>query len=359
MFYRNICHRLITRIRATVTYGALPALFGAATLQAAPLDPPTPEAIAEGRQIVQEMKASPRGPYSRIRWYCNDGTVQPPVAYACREHGGGRQHAEYSAARARLADLGWSVGTIFAALTFEELIQSQPRQGRLRELPLERYLVDIDNGWVLARAQDYRGRVQIEDETASGKRLLERLLADEAWALENFLLVREAARTIPHGADSDLARSVRRDAVELAELAPAADRFRAEIHSSPSRDIVPRLDAWATTQSRPEVADFARRLARDLDQLYGPAGRRARIAAALAALRAAEPGQAWRAEVQATLEAVPANRVPGLCHLLGAARSEVFVQLDATRRVALVDAMQELESTVQLTFQEELAQARL
>ena len=220
--------------RNRVRFLALALLFAGPQLIAAPLDPPTSEALAEARRIVQDMSENPRGPYSRIRWYCNDGTVQPPVAYACTNRGGGRQHAEYSQQRQRLAELGWSVGTIFAALPYEELFDGQHRQQRLREIPLERYLIDIDNGWVLRRARDYRGRVQLEDEEAAGKKLLLRMLSDTEWAADNFLLVRETARAIPHGDDSDLARKVRRDAIQIAEIDPAADKWRAEIHSDPN-----------------------------------------------------------------------------------------------------------------------------
>ena len=37
---------------------------------------------------VRDMKSSPRGPFSRIRWFCADGSILPPKPYACREHGG-------------------------------------------------------------------------------------------------------------------------------------------------------------------------------------------------------------------------------------------------------------------------------
>ncbi len=337
----------------------LPFLAAAANIQGAPLDPPTPETVAEARQIVQEMRNNPRGPYSRIRWYCNDGSVQPPVAYACRERGGGRQHAEYSGQRERLAGLGWSVGTIFAALSFEELMQSQSREGRLRELPLERYLVDIDNGWVLQRAKDYRGRVQVEDETSAGRELLRQVLAREAWALENFLLVRETARTIPHGAESDLARTVRRDAVQLAEMDPAAETWRAEIHSRPARDTAPRLAAWAARRQQPEVAAFATELARNLDLLYGQSGRQARIDQALAAVRKSPAGAAWAQAVSAAMREPAAGRIAPVCGALQSARAEVFARLGPDGRVALLDAMQELESVVPITFQEHLATAPL
>jgi len=305
------------------------------------------------------MRDSERGPYSRIRWFCNDGTVQPPVAYACREHGGGRQHAEYSPARARLAELGWSVGTIYAALTQDELLQSRPREGRLRELPLEQYLVDIDGGWVLARARDYRGRIQVEDESYAGHELLTQLVSRDSWALDNFLLVRELARTIPHGSDSDLARSVRREAIELAELEPAAERWRVEIHTNPSRDIAPRLAAWAAGHENEEVAGLASRLAADLDLLYGPTGRRARIDASLRAVGRGEAGAAWRRAVGDALALDGPDLVAQSCGLLATARADLFGQLRPASRVALLDAMTELDATVQIAFQESLATAAL
>ena len=48
------------------------------------------------RQWIKEMKTSPRGPFTRIRWFCEDGSVLAPKAYACKDHGGGVQHGEWS-----------------------------------------------------------------------------------------------------------------------------------------------------------------------------------------------------------------------------------------------------------------------
>ena len=41
------------------------------------------------RGWIREMKTSARGPFQHIRWFCNDGTIQPPKEYACKDHGGG------------------------------------------------------------------------------------------------------------------------------------------------------------------------------------------------------------------------------------------------------------------------------
>lgn len=325
---------------------------------AAPLDPPVPEALAEARGIVQEMIRSPRGPYSRIRWFCNDGTTQPPLAYACSVHGGGRQHAEYSADRERLARLGWSVGTVFAPLTVEELLQSAPRQQRLRELALERYLIDIDNGWVLRRALGYRGRVQVEDENATGRELLLTLLGDTEFVRDNFLLFRESVRVIPHGEDTDLARNVRRAAIELAELEPAAEQWRAEIHSTPSMSTAGRLRAWLARQRREDVFTLGEQIASNLDRLYGETGRRERQLEALAQLQSPEAASKWRQFVVAALDTPPAQRIRNLCTALLTAR-ETTLELPASTQLALLDALPGLETEVQLSYGELAANGRL
>jgi hypothetical protein len=346
-------HEVIPREPRLLSRICLPAfLFALSASNAVPLDQPAPEVLAEARRIVQEMTDNQRGPYSQIRWFCNDGTIQPPVAYACREHGGGRQHAQYSKARQRLAELGWSVGTIFAATTFDELFDAGNRQQRLRELALEKYLTDIDNGWVLRRAQDYRGRVQVEDEDYSGKELLNQLLSDAPWSLDNFLLIRESARVVPHGEDTDLARTVRRAAIELAELDRGAERWRIEIHTNPDATTAKRLRAWLAMQQGPEVLAVGEQLATDLDLLYGPIGRLDRIDTLLKGLSRLKAGRAWSTDVRAALVLPAEQKVQTLCHELSGARSSVFAALPAPGRLVLVDAMQGLETEVQLAYQQ-------
>ena len=48
------------------------------------------------RAAIVDMKDQPRGPFKRLRWFCNDGTILPPKSYACQPHGGGRQHGQWS-----------------------------------------------------------------------------------------------------------------------------------------------------------------------------------------------------------------------------------------------------------------------
>jgi hypothetical protein len=227
------------------------------------------------------MKDSERGPYRRIVWFCNDGTVQPPVPFACREHGGGRQHAEYSADRERLAELGWPVGTIFASLDWDELWDPTRRHLRLRQLVLEKYLVGVDDGWVLRRARWYRGRIQIEDEEAAGRELLLRLLGQGDWVRSDFLLAREAARVIPHHGGEDRTRTMRRLAEDTANLDADFQRLRIKIHTSPEETDAAAVREWVAAARRRGVSDTvvatADSLATVIDGIYSRAGRLERL----------------------------------------------------------------------------------
>lgn len=326
------------------------------TFGQAPLEPPGAIVISEARGIVQSMIDNPRGPYSRIRWFCNDGTVQPPTAFACREHGGGRQHAEYSAQRERLAALGWSVGTIFAELDYADLADDATRRQRLRELPLERYLTDIDDGWVLRGARNYRGRTQIEDEEAHGRELLLDLLANPRWVTENYLLARESVRTIPHiGNSDDVARSVRRDAIEIVARDPSFEPLRAEIHGAPSRATAERVRAWNVNKPD-DLAMLVDKLATELDLLYSPAGRRARLQKHLEALlrNPALLGLAEQLRIGTTQAG--AMRLANLAALAGELRA--LVEAPATSaaiRLRLFDLLIDLEGELTVTLSETLS----
>ncbi len=269
------------------------ALAAGQVFAAAPvLSPPSPESLNEAWTLAETMKGSERGPYRRIAWFCNDGSIHPAKPYPCAELGGGRQHAEYSAERRRLAELGWHAGTVVAALTWEEMWQPQGRHQRLRELPLERYLEAVDDGWVLRRARQYRGRVQLEDEEKNGRALLLKLLEQPGFLNENFLLAREIARALPHGIPGgDRTRTIRHLAQEIADTDASFARLRIEVHSRPSAETSGRVRDWPAGRKglSSELRDKAQRLAAGLDDLYGLAGRKQRLKAAADALAKYSP----------------------------------------------------------------------
>jgi hypothetical protein len=98
--------------------GVLLALLLAIAVPAADADPSAVAAQAADPSIyagwIAEMKESPRGPFSRIRWFCADGAVLPPRPYACGEHGGGHQHGEWSERTLALRGQGYYVANVLA-----------------------------------------------------------------------------------------------------------------------------------------------------------------------------------------------------------------------------------------------------
>jgi hypothetical protein len=72
------------------------------------------------RTWIEQMKKAPKGPFSNIRWFCKDGTVLPPTPYACRPHGGGHQHGEWSERTSLLRSQGYMIANFLADLDPEK-----------------------------------------------------------------------------------------------------------------------------------------------------------------------------------------------------------------------------------------------
>ncbi|HMB74185.1 MAG TPA: PEP/pyruvate-binding domain-containing protein, partial [Gammaproteobacteria bacterium] len=261
---------------------------------------------------------------------------------------------EYSAERARLAELGWSVGTVFAALPFAELLGEERRRGRLRQLPLEAYMVDIDDGWVLRQARSYRGRVQIEGEEAAGESLLLGLMSDVAWTADNFLLVRELTRVVPHtGGAQDLSRDLRRGAIELAEIDASFQGLRAEIHGAPSESTAARVRQWARGKSA-DAASAAANIADMIERLYGAGGRRDRLAAYSArfARLPATEGLAGGLDLG---DSAAAERLEWLAAVARTARESIVAPMaTAALRLELFDFVTDIEAELFITAAEAL-----
>ncbi len=215
--------------------------------------PLTEQQVREVRAGIETMKQDPRGPYLRIRWFCADGTVQPPTGSPCRERGGGVQHAEYNDLAKRLARLHIHVGTILQATSDEDLLDTANDNYRLKELVLAKHLFEIDDGWALRKAQFYRGAKQIEDEEARGHAFLERQLADSSWVRSNYLLATQLVASLPHAAigGEQATHRIRNLATEVANLDPGFLNLRIKIHSFPSRDDLAAVRSYLAAKRHP------------------------------------------------------------------------------------------------------------
>ncbi len=319
---------------------------------ASQLTPPGEEVIAEARMIIKEMINSERGPYRQIRWFCNDGVVLPPKQYACKAHGGGHQHAQYSSQRERLSQLGWNVGTIFTAMTWDELWDLDNRQQRLRELPLERYLTDIDNGWVLRRAKHYRGRIQLEDEEATGNVLLLQLLENSEWIKNNYLLTKEVIKTIPHNYKVDLTRSIRRISQEIAEKDGSFQNLRVEIHTNPSFSSISRLNEWLATRqidkTDTSLISSVNSLIANLNLLYSPAGRQQRLRSAFLELQKHSQLEHLGENILIDTQQTSIVRLDHLSQTLYEFKRSILSELNTSLRLLLFDIYPDIEEEIRL-----------
>ena len=262
------CHRtaplvalalLVGGPRAATTQGVLPSL--------------TDRDVSEVRAALTAMQADPRGPFLRIRWFCADSTVHPPQGTPCRERGGGVQYAERNAAAVRLDRLFFHTGTILQAVPFDSLVDAAHDHHWLKELVVQQYLFEVDDGWVYRRARYYRGARQIEDEEARGQDHLVRLLGDTAWVTRHYLLAARLVATMPHQAvtGDDLVSRIRNLATDLAMLDSSLMALRIKIHSYPSRDDLTAVDRRLGARTLgPEVRARLSELRELLRQQYDP-----------------------------------------------------------------------------------------
>ncbi len=243
------------------------ALIGPGVAAAASAAPAPRADQAELRAIVESMKASPRGPFSRIRWFCADGTVLPPKPYACAEHGGGRQHGEWSEDALRLREAGFPVANVMVELTADDFGEAPAQQEHFRILVLEQFLIDADDGWILRGARYYRGAFQVENEEASAYEFLSRLGRDPAWQTYRFPLLVEAARLIPHGGEDLNQAEVRGMATAINEKDDGFGPLRNKIHGRPDPTDAERVREYAASRGKPELQEDYEALAAGIDAL--------------------------------------------------------------------------------------------
>ncbi|MGD9240460.1 MAG: hypothetical protein PVG69_10570, partial [Desulfobacterales bacterium] len=217
---------------------------------------------------VQAMKKSPRGPFEHIRWFCNDGSIQLPQEYACKEHGGGVQHGEWTQRVRTMRAHGYHVANIFADIDAQDFIAGAQHETILKQMLLEQFLIEADDGWIFRRARYYRGALQAEDEANSGRALLLELATEPGWHKNRFLLLREAVRFIPHGYRGAPITEMRQLSRNLAEKDRNFESLRIKLHVKPEAKDGQRVREYAGAKGRPELADDYAHLAEIIENIF-------------------------------------------------------------------------------------------
>ncbi len=240
----------------------LPALLAAALAATAPAG------HSQYRQWIEEMKTNPRGPFLRIRWFCNDGTLQPPKPYACSERGGGHQHGEWSERTKTLRAKGYKIANLLAGLDAEAFVGAPDFLDTYHQILIEKYLIGADDGWILRRALYYRGAIQEEDERAAGRDLLLALSARPEWTGRRYPVLRLGAAVLPHGEETASIQKVRQVSMALSEQDRGFMDIRIKIHGSPDAGDAERVRGYAAKVEDKELKAKYEELAEDIDEIY-------------------------------------------------------------------------------------------
>ncbi|MCB2208848.1 MAG: phosphoenolpyruvate synthase [Bacteroidetes bacterium] len=183
------------------------------------------------KSMIGQYKNDAKGPYKDIRWFCKDGTTRPPQE-RCPEPG--VQRARYKDEVVALAKSNQvHLGQILATTEFLAFWDELNYQSRLKQYQLQNYLFRSDDGWILRKAQYYRGAFQAEDEEAWGQEFFNWLLISDSKINQNFYLVREAAKDIPHQGDDSKTQLIRSLSKEISDSVPSFLNLRIKIHGQP------------------------------------------------------------------------------------------------------------------------------
>ncbi len=221
------------------------------------------------RQWIVDMKAAPRGPFSRLRWFCADGRVMPPKPYSCGE-GGGHQHGEWSAQTEELRGQGYKIANLLAGVDATALIAQPDFLDSYNQLLIEKFLVAADDGWILRRAMFYRGAIQEEDEAEGGQALLQGLAARPEWIGLRFPALRTGVRLLPHGNDTASVQKVRQLSASLSDQDAAFTDLRSKIHGTPDAGDAQRVRDYAAGVSDAALNAKYLELADEIDRVYAP-----------------------------------------------------------------------------------------
>ncbi len=218
------------------------------------------------RQWIEEMKVRNRGPFKRLRWFCKDGSILAPQPYACSDHGGGTQHGEWSLHTKELRKNGYFIATLLA--DEDKSLTADPDNAEpFRQLLIERYLMTVDDGWIMRKARFYRGSMQAEDEVRGARNILQKLVQSKDWLTSGYTALRTGVHVLPHGIDTPSVLKMRQMAIDLSASNKKFLPLRNKIHISPDASDADAVRNFAADFSKKRAKKYLK-LADLIDEIY-------------------------------------------------------------------------------------------
>jgi len=192
----------------------------------------------EIKSLVKVYKNDIRGPYYRIKWFCEDGSIRD-AKDPCSDDLEGIQHASFKTSALELRKTNHLFfGEILAATKTVDFLDQSNNFSRLKQYQVGEYLASIDNGWILRKGQFYRGAKQSEDEEEWGKEFFEEILKKEDLLYEQYYLIRQALKDIPHNGETNLGQTIRSESKVLADKISSFMDIRTKIHANPQKSDI-------------------------------------------------------------------------------------------------------------------------
>jgi hypothetical protein len=296
------------------------------------------------KKWVQGMKHSPKGPFIRIRWFCRDGTILPPEPYACKKHGGGRQHGEWSEHTKTLRAAGFLIANVLVTIDASKLPASPEGREELKQILLEQFMKAIDDGWIFRRARDYRGALQYEQETAAAHKILLALVNRKLRRKQDYLLLRNAASLLPHGQPVPLVTDIRQLSTRIAELDTDFAVIRNKIHTLPDAGDARRVRRYANKRGKSLFIVFYEQLAMRIDRLYKPSDIAEKLSVLSRRVKSRKLARRINRGAHILLSHLdPATRFSESANLLSYLRRRMSLAGNASRQLAVLDVSLELE----------------
>ena len=219
--------------------------------------------VASIKEKIDFYKKNDRGPYKSINWFCEDGTMRD-ARDPCPEPMEGVQHASY---RQDIEDLAAKhhlfFGEILASTDRTEFWDEPNNQSRLKQYQLNKYLESVDDGWIQRQSQFYRGAIQSEDEQEWGVEFYEKFLPRDSRLTDQYFLMRQSLRDIPHNGDNNLAQLMRSQSKVISDTYSRFMDARIKIHGNPSFEDIAMVENF----KKKNEEDISPELKNDLSEL--------------------------------------------------------------------------------------------
>ena len=295
------------------------------------------------RSWIQEMKVSARGPFKRIRWFCEDGTIQPPKEYACKDHGGGVQHGEWTDRVKTLRANGYYIANVFADIDPQALLPNPEHFDIVKQMIVEKFLINADDGWIFREARFYRGALQAEDEAMSGRNLLLALMAEPKWK-EKYLVLREAVKLFPHGRAGAPISEMRQLSLAIAEQDKNFETLRIKIHVQPELGDATRVRTYAAQKGLVYLSEDYEHLATVIEKVFKPSDLQFELQSLSKQVKDSNMVRLLNQRIgQMSKDNTPWIRFAAACRLLAALRDDLSNAGSANQMLAALDASLTLE----------------